>query len=176
MFYLLALVLFLFLRFLCPTIDPEVSLAGWAAASYIISGIVLMIALLTQIGKYYWQVHDIEEVVEQKQNRKVYVKRAAEYIDEFRIHLAETYPKHEKKLFKLMKPENVTAFMIKYPEIKANETITKLVDTINSLKDNYYRCDTQINKLSKQIRIRKRTMLMTCLPILPVYKEESSDV
>lgn len=174
MIYLLGLAIMILLRYFGAIADPY-DQNEWIIASWIVSGIAFLITFIVQLNKFYKQAEDIEQITEQRQNRKVYVKRANEYIDEFKLYLAEIYPKHEKELFELMKPENVTAFMIKYPEIKTNETIAMLVNTINKLKNSYYACDTKINELSRQLRVRKRTILLWCLPILPKYQEKITE-
>ncbi len=174
MFYLIIIATMILFQYLGVIADP-LDQNEWVIAGWVISSITLAITLIIQISKFYAQVKAVESVLEQQQNRKIYVRRAKEYIDEFKVYLAETYPKYEKKLFKIIKPENVTAFMIKYPEIKANETITKLVKMISRLKDSYYECDVEANKLNKEIRLRKRTMFLFCLPILPAYTEQVPD-
>lgn len=174
MFYLIIIATMVLFQYLGVIADP-LDQNEWIIAGWVISSITLAITFIIQVSKFYAQVKDVESVLEQQQNRKIYVRRAKEYIDEFKVYLAETYPKYEKELFKVIKPENVTAFMIKYPDIKANETITKLVKMISRLKDSYYECDVAVNKLNKKIRLRKRTMLLFCLPILPAYTEQVPD-
>lgn len=171
MFYLIIIAVMVLFQYLGVIADPT-DQNEWIIAGWVISSITLTITFIIQVSKFYVQTKAVETVLEQQQNRKIYVRRAKEYIDEFKVYLAETYPKYEKELFKVIKPENVTAFMIKYPEIKANETIVKLVNTISRLKDSYYECDVKVNELNKEIRLRKRTMFLFCLPILPAYTEQ----
>ena len=131
------------------------------------SGMFFVIGTITQGCNWYCQANDIEEIEQQKQDQKIYKTRNDELLGEFKLYLAEMYPEIEKGIFSTITPTNVTAFMIKYPEMKSSETITKLVNLINNLKSQYYQCDLTTNNLQKRIRVRRKTISMWVFPILP---------
>ena len=116
-----------------------------------------IIVIIAQIVSCYSQVQDIENIEKEKNNKVIYQSRADDLLGEFKTYLADMYPDIEKEIFKTMKPEKITAYMVKYPELKSSETICKLVNLINEIKGQVYGCDLRINQLKTDIRIRKRT-------------------
>ena len=138
-------------------------------APFVIGGLILITTIITQCVTYYHQVYDIERINKQYEFKKIQTKKSDELISEFKLYLAEIYPDIEKNIFDSIKPDNVTVYMMKYPEIKSSETITKLVSLINSIKGACYSYDFEISRIQQKIRVREKTIGMICLPILPKY-------
>ena len=134
----------------------------------LIAGIAcVFISLGNQISRWYWQAHDIERCKEEKKDKITYQKEAKQVLDSFKMYLADIYPEHEKSIFKTLKPDNVTIFMTKYPEIKSDKTLVALCNEIKSANSKIFTCDRVVNKLERQMAVRRRTMWLTGLPILP---------
>jgi hypothetical protein len=129
--------------------------------------IALIAAIINQLCRWYAQADDFERVIETKKDKKTYEKEKFSLVEEFKLYLADMYPEHEKKIFEKIKPDNVTAYMIKYPEIKTNETLLALCNKIETLTNKVFNCDREVNTIERRIAVRKRTMWLTCLPILP---------
>ena len=128
----------------------------------VFSVIFILIALSCQAGFWLGEAEDIERIVMTLQDKEIYKKQADELLAEFSILLAEKYPNFEKEIFENMKPEKVTAYMIKYPELKSSQTICKLVDLINSKKEKIYDCDLKITGYQKDRRLRRRIQFFWC--------------
>ena len=141
--------------------------SGWRTAGFIIGGLFLLIAIIIQLCTYYAQAEAFETIEEKRKNKKTYQDEADQLIGEFKIYLADQYPEHEKMIFEQIKPENVTAFAIKYPEIKTNETLAKLCGLIENKVSKIYKQDRDINQQERFIAVRKRTIMLTVFPILP---------
>jgi len=166
MLYLLSIVVYLIIHYFGTLIGEDASIAA-----FVLSLAMFIIAFCIQIGKYYSQVDSIERIEKIKKDKISYQEESVQLIEEFKLYLAEMYPQHEKTIFESIKPENVTAYMIKYPDIKSSETLIKLCEEIKRLVGNIYSSDRQINQQEWYIKVRKRTMWLWCLPILP-NKEE----
>jgi hypothetical protein len=57
--------------------------------------------------------------------------------------------------------------MIKYPDIKTNETLVKLCNEIKNFVSRIYGCERRIFAKEREIAVRQRTIWLTSLPILP---------
>ena len=143
---------------------------GWEFG-LILTSVVAVVSLIAAIGVHlslWWEhANDIEQITEAMKNRKTYEKESALLIEQFKVYLADQYPTYEQQIFKHIKPENITAYMIKYPEIKANETIMKLCDEIKSCTTKIYDCNRKVNYLERKIAVRKRTIWLTSFNFLP---------
>lgn len=123
-------------------------------------------ALLAVSGVIYCQQISKLEAIKTCDGIKIVYKAKAEALTaEFTKLLAETYPQHEKDIFNKITPEKVAVFMVKYPEIKANETIKELVAQINKLQSDIYDQDVQKERLLQNVRVNLRDPFI--LPILP---------
>jgi hypothetical protein len=127
----------------------------------------LIASLIAQASYYHGQAFCIEKMLCTIEHREIYRREANDLLEEFKLYLADMYPSIEKNIFSTMKPENVQAYMIKYPELKSSETICKLVDLINSKKGYIYKEDRDLAELKMSYRERERTNKIWVLPLLP---------
>lgn len=153
-----------------PYLHAPNSDGGWELLygfSIFVGGVMFVVSFVLQLTRWYAHADDIEQLIKIKDDRKTYEQEKEMLVEEFKLYLADSYPEHERKIFESIKPENVTAYMIQYPEIKANETIMALCEKIESLTQNIFECDRDYNKITKNIRLRKRSMWLTSIPTLP---------
>lgn len=142
---------------------------------YVISFIVLIIAVITQGSMYANQCVAIEKIKENKEKEKIYEEKADTLIEECKVYLKDIYPNIEKELFNTM--ASADALLLNFPEIKSHETVVKLVDMINrDRKDVYYtRLSSAI--LKREIRARKRIAhFWIYSPMIPEYVQDEEKV
>jgi hypothetical protein len=166
MMYLISIFVYFAISFCGMVFNPQ-SLVSWQIAGYILGGLLFIVTLVIQLTSYYLQADAYEEIEQCKEDKKSYEEESTHLVQEFKLYLADKYPQHEKEIFDKLKPENVSTYLARYPEIKANETMVKLCNLINQKVSKIYDKDRRINFLERSIRTRKRTILLTCLPILP---------
>ena len=104
---------------------------------------------------YIDQRRDFEEFKKVENVEIIYKKKAEVLTESFTAHLSGAYPDFEKGIFEEIKPNNVSVYLVKYPELKSSQTLMLLVEKINKLQDDIY--DQQINKEKILKRIRFRT-------------------
>ena len=167
MLYLLALIAYMTLAYASYFTPSKMSADSFVVASFIVGGIFFVVAIICQLIKYYLQAETFEEIKELNKDMGSYERESEHLIQEFKLYLADIYPQHEKMIFENIKPENVTAYMIKYPDIKTNETLVKLCNEIKSFVSRTYGCERKIYSKERKIAVRQRTIWLTSLPILP---------
>ncbi|OGZ30675.1 MAG: hypothetical protein A2931_02035 [Candidatus Niyogibacteria bacterium RIFCSPLOWO2_01_FULL_45_48] len=118
--------------------------------------IFVLLAFIFTGAEYYYQLSDIENIKKFQEIESVYKKKADDLSAEFAGYLAQKYPEHEKKIFDKIGPENVQIYLVKYPEIRASETIMKLVEHINKLQSDVYDQQVKMAGARKSIRLRLR--------------------
>ena len=121
---------------------------------FIGSCIFLIISFISQGMFAYGHQEDMNQIWEYRQDMKIQKRKSTELLSEFTLYLANMYPDIEKEIIKSMKPDNVSAYMIKYPELKSSETICKLVDLINGMKSKIYNYESNITGKVKNIKDR----------------------
>lgn len=93
------------------------------------------------------------EIREQLRDIKSIKKEMDEYKDEITDSLTKLYPEYEKDMFKNMNPsdaENISALMIKYPELKFNGVLEKYT---NRLSGYITSCNSKEREINKYLRI-----------------------
>ncbi len=127
------------------------------AGVLVVIGIIsVLIAFISTGIVYYDQLSDIEDVKKFQEVESIYKKKADALSAEFAGYLAQKYPEHEKEIFNKIGPEKVQFYLVKYPEIRASETITKLVGHINKLQSDVYNQQVKRAEAKKNIRLRSR--------------------
>lgn len=134
------------LRFICN--DDE-----WYVLCFI-SGIIVFIGVLMTFWSYSNQLDDIEEVKRINQVEQIYRQKAEALTKKFAEYLAEKYPEHEKEIFSKMSPDKIDLYLVKYPEIKASETLMALVAKIERLENQYYEQKILREAYLKEMRFR----------------------
>lgn len=131
------------------------SIAGiFIPHAFIGAAVFLIIAVITQAAHGYGHEDDMNHIWEKREYMDIQKRKSVELLDEFKLYLADMYPKIEKEILKSMKPGNVSAYMIKYPELKSSKTICKLVDLINANISKIYDYETGITSYVRCIKNR----------------------
>jgi len=146
---------------------------GWEDHDVPVIGVIITFLLIIGLGTllivngnaYYRQITRLEAIRACDGIKVVYKAKAEALTAEFTKLLAETYPQYEKDIFGQITPEKVAVFIVKYPEIRASETIKELVAQINKLQSDIYEQDIQKEKLLQDVRVNLRNPFI--LPILP---------
>ncbi len=129
------------------------------------SGGVVLIAIavfLVAIGfvatgvEYVSQVDDFENVKKFQKVELIYQDKAGVLTQEFAKYLAEKYPKHEKDIFNKISPDKVGLYLVKYPELRASDTMLALVSQINKLQSDVYDQRVKVEQALQQTRVRLR--------------------
>jgi len=136
--------------------DSENFLILCAVAGLVTASIAIC-ALISYMSNNEYQIDDCESIKACREKRKIYKKRADDLIAEFKLYLAEIYPKFEKEIFEKISPDKVDVYMMKFPELKTSATLIELVNRINSLKNDVYKQDIEITTYRKRIRVRLRS-------------------
>ena len=104
----------------------------------IVSMIILAAGFVFQLANYSKQISDGEELVKIGKFEDIYQKKADALTKQFAYYLVDIYPDHEKAIFENISPEGIDIYLVKYPELKASETIVHLVSEIKMLQNDYY--------------------------------------
>jgi len=138
--------------------DPELRSTDSIVASKVFLIIFLLVSfasIFATVDYYVSQRKDFEELKKVENVEIIYKKKAVVLTESFTAHLSGAYPDFEKGIFEEIKPNNVSVYLVKYPELKSSQTLMLLVEKINKLQDDRY--DQQINKEKILKRLRFRT-------------------
>lgn len=114
------------------------------------------VSLLTTAVAYSDQISDSENITKFERLEKIYEVRADALSQQFATYLADIYPEHERNIFESIKPEGIDIYLVKYPDLRASETIIELITQIRSLQDDRYAQQIEREKVLKIMRFRKR--------------------
>lgn len=135
-------------------------LSGWVSFC-IFCVCVAIFFFVIGLGKgmlaHTWQIDDSEDVVKIERFETIYKKRAELLTRKFAYYLAEIYPNLEKNIFEKISSKDVDIYLVKYPNLRSSETITKLVEQILSLEDDYYNQKLKKAEILKDLRYRLRS-------------------
>lgn len=120
----------------------------------ILSIITVGVGFLVNVVAYTGQIKNFENVRMVNEVEKIYTEKAAILTTEFKLYLASEYPEHELKIFDNMKPDNVNMYAAMFPQIRASETISLLVNKINQLQDDIYNQQVLRAGIMRDIRFR----------------------
>jgi len=134
---------------------------------YLICGVIFVIGVIVQLNTYYNHISEIEEIKEKRKDISTYHKQASDLLTEIKLFLIDKFPEHELRIFDKITKNTADFLSIEYPEIKSDECFKKAVNNIISLKSKVYTTELEINKLEKNLAIRKKTIKLTVLSILP---------
>jgi hypothetical protein len=138
---------------------------------YLFCGVAFVIGIVTQCVCYYGHVTDIECIKEKRKDIETYKKQANDLLAEVKMYLIDKFPEHELKIFDKITKNTADFLAIEYPEIKSDECFKKAVNNILDMKKKIYQCELNNNKLEKQLAVRKRTVKLSVIPILPKHKD-----
>jgi len=116
------------------------------------------------------QINDAFKVIKFEEEKKIHENIAEAQLSEFKMYLAEVYPNIEKAIFTSMKPDNIQLSAIKYPEIKSEKTIMKLVSLIDNRTSSIYNCDLEKASTTAKMRARYLNAKAWCFPGVVIMK------
>ena len=93
-------------------------------------------------------------VVVEKEKIALFESQLERYKKELKDILTVSYPEYEKSAFADLKPEdldNLSAIMVKYPELKYNQILTNYVDGITSVLRNIVDTKLGIARIKNQL-------------------------
>jgi len=126
-----------------------------------------IVSFIVSAFYYFHQAESLEKITEYKDKKEIEKKEAEALTAELKLHLTQNYPDFEKEIFEKIKPQNVSIHITKYPELQSSKTILEYVKSIRIFQKHIFDCDRMIAELNRQIRIRKRTCKLFCIPVLP---------
>jgi uncharacterized protein YsxB (DUF464 family) len=110
----------------------------------VISILLFVITTIFQLVEYSCQISDGEELVKIGNFEEIYTNKSDVLTQQFAGYLADIYPEYEKNIFESISPDGIDLYLVKYPEIKASETIMLLVSEIRMLQGDIY--DQQLER------------------------------
>lgn len=115
----------------------------------------ILLSVFETLWEYSSQKEDYQNLKMYEQLEKVYAEKANILTTQFAGYLADTYPKHERDIYKSISPEKVSIYLAKYPDLQASKTITALVDQISQMQHDRYQ--QQVNRaiIAKGMRYRQ---------------------
>lgn len=122
----------------------------------VVAAIFVGISLLVTAVAYSNQISDSENITKFERLEQIYEVRADALSQQFATYLADLYPEHERNIFESIKPEGIDIYLVKYPNLRASETIIELITQIRSLQDDRYAQQIEREKTLKTMRFRKR--------------------
>lgn len=126
------------------------------ATMLIIAIIPISLSVLVTLISYSSQISDIENIVKFERIEEIYEARADVLTQQFATYLADLYPEYERGIFESISPERVDIYLVKYPDLKASETILELVAQIRSMQDDRYAQQVLRENTLKNMRYRTR--------------------
>lgn len=106
--------------------------------------------ILNTTSKYSNQVSDFTIISAKKQQIDLFEKRT-ETLSEIIKNELSKYPSHEEKVFEKINPQ----FLLKFPELKANETIRKSAKDLMELNDDVFNLKDQLIELYRVVYLRE---------------------
>jgi hypothetical protein len=102
-------------------------------------GIILfMLSIITTMCAYSCQINDFENLKKLDKYKQIYLFKSEILTKKFENYLLKVYPQHEKDIFNKVKPQDIDIYFVRYPELKASETIKLLVGEVRTLQNDYY--------------------------------------
>lgn len=129
----------------------------WMAGCRIFSVVGLVavgFAIFMTLDEYSSQRSEYEEVIKLTNCEMIYNSKSDALTKQFASYLANAYPEYEKNIFEKIKPENVDIYLVKYPDLKASQTIIALVEQISKLQNDIYDQKLEKESVLKDMRYR----------------------
>jgi len=125
---------------------------GWSVATGVLAALTLFVSSVLWME----QVSDFEDLEKFDTNEQIYTAKADALTIVFAGYLAEAYPQHEKAIFDGISPDKVAWYFARYPNLKAADTLTTLVERIGDLQSDVYDQQLQKAQALKNMRFRLR--------------------
>ena len=134
----------------------ETDYDGGGIAFIFIALIIGIFGIIASGAGWLEQIDDSENIQKFSKVEAIYRTKAEALTAEFAKYLAETYPKHERDIYGKISPDKVALYAVKYPELKASETLMALVAQINKLQSDVYTQQINAEEARKRMRVRLR--------------------
>lgn len=122
----------------------------------VVTGLLLVIGLgvngVHQFVDYYMHIADQETVAAQDNLLEIYRDRQERLVEDFRATLAHEYPEHELGVL-----EGLEGALAVYPQLRASETVMKLVEQQRSLEDAVVEIRERRESTLRSLRVRARS-------------------
>lgn len=109
-----------------------------ACTCIIIGTVLFMASIVITMFAYASQTSDFEELKRLDKYEQIYLFKSEVLTKKFKKYLLDIYPQHEKDIFNKVKSQDIDIYLVRYPELKASETIKLLVGEIRTLQNDYY--------------------------------------
>lgn len=124
--------------------------------SILCSIIFFLCSIVGTFAEYSNQLWGHDKIIALEESQKVYKKRLVVLNAKFETYLLG-YSEHEQKIFKeigVHSADDIKVYLTKYPEIKADGTVIRLVYEIKELQDDCYKIEFEIIELNRAMRFR----------------------
>ncbi len=131
--------------------------------------VILVASVIATMSGYSWQINDAEELKKIDKYEQIYLSKSEVLTKKFAGYLLEVYPQHEKDIYNKIKPDEIDLYLVKYPELKASETIKLLVEQVRTLQNDYYEQGLLRARTIKNMRFRCKNPWLFYF-LIPEYK------
>ena len=170
MFSVLITLLFVAIPLVTLVTVPNHGVVGLAT---FVALIAIANAVSGNVREYNSQINDLESISENEGLKDICRREADLLTKEFKLYLGTKYPTHERKIFELIsqgQADNLIGVLTHLPEIKASETLIRLVTALSELNSRVFSKERKIEGLKKDMRVRMRNpYYVTCFH--PMYEE-----
>jgi len=140
----------------------------------IFSIITIMVGFVFQFIIMYDYINREEKIIQENEKIKIYKSKVENVFEEMKTYLLTEYKQYEKEILELVfssiKSSNL--LFAKFPDIKTNEMILKMVEKMESYTNSIYCCKLEIEELKRLNRVSRRTCRLFVIPIFPKEKLE----
>ena len=106
--------------------------------------------LINVLAKYSSQLSDFAEILKIEKQINIYQKRSDNFSDIIRSELKK-YPDYEKEII-----DNITPnILLKFPDLKSNETMSKTVNDLLKIQDDVYKLKADLTETQRIIFFRE---------------------
>jgi hypothetical protein len=133
-------------------------------------------ALITTLVEAASQLKRFEEILERFNRIKIKKKKQNTLISELKIH-AKEYRDFEKEIFESIKPESISTYLVKFPELKGSEIVLTLINEITKIETDLTSEDLNIEESHKKVRVCKGNpwYIRSLIPKLPEDLKEKME-
>jgi hypothetical protein len=114
------------------------------------------------------QIGELETCEMTIKNIEIYKKQKETISSEIKQELYK-YPSFEREIFENISPEQLSLYMVKYPELKSSETMLALTNQLISLQKTIYNNEIKKNLIIKGIKYRNKNKILYSY-FMPRYK------
>ena len=135
------------------------SVEGWKTTSLVMSllaFIAIIVIIMVNFGEYSTHLANEEKLIEYNRVEQIYVDREKKLSAEFSLMLLQAYPEHEKEIFEAISISSLDIYLVKYPEIRASETMVHLAGQIRELNDEVYKIQLYREDTERRMRFRQK--------------------